>query len=436
MATFVPWLRRWAALALALGAAAAQAVVTVNPNGVNVRANGPTTVFLTFQGLDANEVPLEAFWCGAVQPGVVGGAVTSSDPCVPGTLYGRLPLRHAQVRNSSSGGVANLTDIMTIPATVARRAYQDAAAGQASDFFYVRRFAGGVGGDRFVVVTCRMSAAGARTPLALLDVRLQFEGAAGRSVLPAVARGGALPRFAARILYNGTGELRGRWELVQPGDPEPTEDDLLTEATLPPEQRGAQRRWRLIERFQVFVPPGGELTIAGPDPQRIALDADGAYKLLLRVEASDDKEGLSNTGAGRLAASGGVAGFALPVLRFHVGTAAAAAASVAPAASAGLPDASGRIELLAPGVAADPPADLPLRFSWADVPGAALYRLDLQGDGKTLLAAFIKPGLEQFLAPGFVAAQRALQRRWRVVALDAAGQTLAESEWRALAGRP
>jgi hypothetical protein len=207
-------------LLLVLWLLPATAVVTVNPNGVNVRASGPSTVFLTFQALEPGEQPVEAFWCGAVQPGVVGGAVTTADPCVPGTLYGRLPLRHDQARISRSGSFTNLTDIMTIPATVARRAYQDAAAGQASDFFYVRRFAGGAGGERFVVVTCRMSAAGARTPLALLDVRLQFEGASGQR---GAAGGGAHGQPAATpggaVLYNGSGELRGRWELVQPGDP-------------------------------------------------------------------------------------------------------------------------------------------------------------------------------------------------------------------------
>ena len=409
----------------------AAAVVAVNPTGVNVRASGPTTVFLTFQALEPGEQPVEAIWCGAVQPGVVGGAVTTADPCLPGTLYGRLPLRHDQARLSRSGALTNLTDIMTIPATVARRAYQDAAAGQASDFFYVRRFAGGAGGERFVVVTCRMSAAGARSPLALLDVRLQFEGASAQAVLPAVARtaqGGELPRFAARILYNGTGELRGRWELVQPGDTEPTPEDLLTEGTLPPELRGTQRRWRLIERFQVFALPGGELSIPGPDPQRIALDADGPYQLLLRIEASDDKEGQSNTGGGRLATSGGVAGFALPVLRFYVG----AADQVAALAGRG----AASLELLAPGVGAAVPPDQALRFAWIDIDGAALYRLEVQGDGKPLFAAFVKPLVSQYVAPAFVAEQTAIERRWRVLALDAAGRVLAQSDWRSLAGRP
>ncbi|NJO13448.1 MAG: hypothetical protein HC872_08285 [Gammaproteobacteria bacterium] len=150
-------IRHSLALALLIFSSVTEAVSTVNPNGVNVRSAGATTVFLTFQNLDPNERAIEAVWCGAVQPGVTGGSVTASDPCVPGTLFGRLPLRLDRSQGSSSGGVANLTDVMTIPASVARRAYQAAAEGAASDFYYVRRFSGGAGGDRWVTVTCRMA---------------------------------------------------------------------------------------------------------------------------------------------------------------------------------------------------------------------------------------------------------------------------------------
>lgn len=414
------------AAAALLAAAPAGAVLTVNPNGVNVRTSGPTTVFLTFQGLDPGEAPVDAFWCGAVRPGVVGGAVTSFDPCESGTLYGRLPQRHDQARFSRSGPLANLTDVMTIPAAVARRAYQDAAAGQPSDFYYVRRFAGGAAGDRYVVVTCRLSAAGARAPLALLDVRLRFEGASGDAVLPIVERGAALPRYSARILYSGTGELRGRWELVQPGDPEPKEDDLLTEATLPIELRGTQRRYLLIDRFSVFVPPGGVLELPGPDPRALPLAADGPYRILLRVEASDDKEGQSQTGGGRVVPSGGVAGFALPLLRFYVGAPGQAAAAVQGAAVQ-------RIELLAPGVAAAANATEPLVFAWVDVNGAAAYRVELQGDQRLLHAALVKPLVSRYTLPPQAREHGAADLRWRVTAVDASGREIGTSEWRSLA---
>jgi len=120
IAFFLVW--SWAGPGMAVG--------TVNPNGVNVRSNGPTTVFLTFQSLDPAERAVQAFWCGAVTGGVTGGSVNTVNPCVPGTIYGVLPLRNDQSQISASGTFRTLTDIMTIPSAVTRRAFQDAQAGQ------------------------------------------------------------------------------------------------------------------------------------------------------------------------------------------------------------------------------------------------------------------------------------------------------------------
>ncbi len=420
--------------ALAAGAPVG-AVTAVNPFGVSVRASGPTTVFLTFQNLDPGETAVEAFWCGELLPAVIAAnptlqlpfAVQTADPCVPGTVYGRLPLRLDRSRPSASGGVANFTDIMTIPASVARRAYQDAQAGLNSAFFYVRRFSGGIGGDKFVIVTCRMTGGGARVPLALMDVRLAFAEAAAGAVL-ALERGTVPPRFEARIRYNGTGTLKGRWEVVMPGDPEPTDEDLLTEATLPVERRALQRRYTLLDRFEQFLPPTGEAVIAGPDPRRVPHQSDGAYKILLRIEASDDKEADSNTGGGRIAHAGGVAGFPMPVLRYYVGSGAALEQLAA---------ATGTLRLIAPEAEARVKADAPLQFSFASGERAALLKLEVQADGATVLAALLAPQASDYTAPPFVLeANRGKPLRWRVVALDAAGAALAASPWRTVTVEP
>lgn len=414
-------------LATALLAPAAMAVTGVNPFGVNVRSSGPTTVFLTFQNLDAGEAPVEAFWCGELQPALMAAnpqlqfpvPVQATNPCLPGTIYGRLPQALDRARPSTGAGVANLTDIMTIPASVARRAFQDAQAGLNSAFFYVRRFAG-PGGDRFVVVTCRMAGGGARVPLALTEVRLGFLVEGTPPTVLVLARGQTPPRAAARVLYNGSGTLRGRWEVVLPGDPEPGEDDLLTEATLPPERRAAQRRWQVVERFDRLLPPTGEVLLPGPDPARLPTAADGQYKLLLRVEASDDREGRSDIGGGRQVAAGGVAGFPMPVLRYAVGGGGAGRA-VAPM-------------LLAP--AAHPAEGAPLEFAWVDTPGAALLRLEVQpaAGGPEVLSALVQPGVGRYAPPPWVVqARRGQALRWRVVALAADGAELATSDWRALA---
>lgn len=422
-----PWRKPLVAFLVALSAAGVQAVTAVNPFGVNVRASGASTVFLTFQNLDPGERTVEAYWCGELRPELMAVnpqlqlpvAVQSADPCLPGTVYGRLPASLDRARASRSGSFANLSDIMTIPPSVARRAYQDAQAGRHSAFFYVRRFVGPAG-ERFVVVTCRMGGGGARTPLALLEVRLAFDGEPVATVF-ALARGERPPRSSVRLHYNGSGTLRARWEVVQPGDPEPVEQDLLTEATLTAEQRPLQRRWRVVQRFEQFLPPTGDATLPGPDPALLPTDAEGPYKLLLRVEASDDKEARSDTGDGRLLAAGGVAGFPMPVLRYHVGSGTAAPA--APAA--------GDLTLLGPmpgrwsGEA--------LHFAWLDGDRGRWHRLEVEVDAQPALAAIVAPGTLSYTAPPWwLAAHRGRALRWRVVALDAAGEETARSAWRAL----
>src|SRR5439155_21742231 len=126
----------------------------------------------------------------------------------------------------------------------------------------------------------------------------------------------------ARIAYTGTGRLIGRWEVVLPGEEPPTSRDLLTEATLPLDQRGSQRRFTQLERFNVFLAPDGRATLPGPDMRLLPSAVEGTYRVLLRVEATDDCEGDSNladAGAGTgVVHSGAVAGFPLPVLRYVV----------------------------------------------------------------------------------------------------------------------
>lgn len=416
------------ALGLVLATGGAAAVSAVNPFGVNVSASAPTTVFLTFQALDPGERAVDAFWCGELQPALMAAnpnlqqpvPVQSSDPCLPGTVYGRLPLRLDRSRASGSPGASNLTDIMSIPSSVARRALQDARAGLNSAFFYVRRFSGGAGGDRWVVVTCRLAGGGARTPLALTEVRLAWQTPGTQPPVLVLGHGQQPPGLAARIRYNGSGVLRGRWEIVQPGDPEPGPDDLLSEATLPPEQRALRRRWTLIERFERQLMPTGETLLPGPDPARLPLALDGAYRLLLRIEASDDREASSDTGGGRIAIAGGAAGFAMPSLRLLV-VGAAPAAQRAPV-------------LLAPAAEAMADGDMPV-FTWSDGPVAVLLRWEMEPaeGGAEVLSALVRPGVGRYALPRWVAqAQRGRALRWRVAALDAQGGIVVSSGWRAV----
>jgi hypothetical protein len=398
--------------------------IRVNPKGVNVNANGATTVFLTFGGVGGRR-PAEAVWCGELIP----AAPDIGLKCDPATIYGSLPARYDLSTLSGNGGY---TDIMSIPPSIARRAYQAAQRGVEPRFFYVRRFVSTTGGpDEYVDVTCRLTGGGARTPFALTDVRLAFktETEASQSPVLFVKPGEALPPLHAEITYTGTGRLKGRWEVVMPGEVLPSARDLLTEATLPAEDRALQRRYTQLERFNVFLPPTGKHVLPGPDVPRLPTQLEGMYMVLLRVEASDDKEGdsdLASVGAGPdVVHSGAVAGFPLPTLRYLVGS-----GEGGPIAPAG----RGSLTPLLPSDEARLPADKPVEFSWTEPERATLYRLEVQdAPGQSVLAAVLPPHVGIYRAPSWLKDKVADGKlRWRIVALDRERRQVGETPWRTL----
>lgn len=404
-----------AALVLIVPRAAAAQGIRVDPTGVNVNTQGATTVFLTFGGLNGRQ-PAEALWCGELIP----AAPDIGFKCNPATIFGSLPLRFDRsVRDGR-----RFTDIMSIPPSVSRRAYQAAEAGAASAFFYVRRFVSPGGGpDEYVAVTCRLAGGGARVPLALLDVRLGFAADEPVLFLPA---GETPPPVSAQITYTGTGRLRGRWEVVLPGEELPTPQDLLPEASLPPDQRGLQRRYTPLDRFNVFLPPVGRMTLPGPDVARLPTSVDGTYFLLLRVEATDDKEAdsnLANAGAGQgIVHSGAVAGFPLPMLRYVV------QGGRRPAAE------PGALSLVAPVDGAVIGPEQSVDFAWSAPREAVVFRLDVQdAGGTTVHSALVGAGSTVYRAPPWLRDRAAGGTlRWRVTALDAGGRPLQFTGWRAL----
>lgn len=408
----------WLAVALAPACLAgrAEAQISRHPTGVNVNAQGATTVFLTFGNLDGY-VADEAIWCGEL----VSAAPDIGNMCDGSTIFGSLPLRFD---NSTTSGDDGFTDIMSIPPSVARRAYQAAESGDDSRFFYVRRFVDpdGVGPDQYVTVTCRLTGGGARVPLALLDVSLEF---ASRSEVQVVPAGQTAPPLSARILYNGTGRLQGRWEVVMPGDEPPTQQDLLTEATLPVELRGTQQRYTELERFNHFLPPTGEFVLPGPDVSRIPTEAEGLYQVVLRIEASADKEGDSNlaaAGAGvGTVRSGAVAGFPMPALRYYVGQPDVLVSEPTSSFQLLLPRSGHRI---GEGDAAV--------LSWSDAPSAVLYRVQVRTmAGEVVLSAVVESATTSYQAPPMLRGRASDGFEWRVVALGAGGARLSSTPWRA-----
>lgn len=393
--------------------------VKVSPNGVNVNANGATSVFVTFGGLN-NQVPAEACWCGEL----ISAAPAIGSKCNPATIFGCLPARYDQ---STLSGNHGFTDIMSIPVSVSRRAYQAAQDGVQSDFFYVRRFVSTKGGpDEYVSVSCRMASGGVSVPLALTDVSLNFD--VDKPVL-FVKSGEPLPPIRAEIAYNGTGRLVGRWEIVKPGDELPSARDLLTEGSLPVEERGAQRRYTQVSRFNVFLPPTGKYTLAGPDPSLLPSAVEGGYLVLLRVEVTDDKDGGANlgaAGAGKgFVTSGALAGFPMPVLRYFVGSSTRATAAKATTRSLGL---------LLPADNAEIEASRAVEFSWNADEQAALYRIEIEDpQGAPVLSALLQRGFEIYRAPSWLRDKTADGNlRWRVVALDGSGNRIGETQWHRL----
>jgi hypothetical protein len=407
-----------ACFAMLLTPTMATGQIRVNPTGVNVNAQGATTVLLTFGGLGEYR-PVEALWCRRVVP----AAPDIGLRCEPSTILGSLPIRYDQSRL----GAQSFTDIMSIPPSVTRRAYQAAEAGDNSGFFYVRRFTRPAGGpDQYVIVTCRMSGGGARVPFSLVDVQLAFD--VDTPVL-FVETGDQPPSLSARIVYNGTGRLKGRWEVALPGEELPSTRDLLTEASLPPEERGLQRRYSEAGRFNVFLSPGArQFTLPGPDPRRLPTHSDGTHYVLLRVEVSDDKEGDSNlaaAGAGTGVVHGGaVAGFPMPPLRYIVGGARSQGSSSQTPKG---------LSLVTPLENATASPGQPIDFTWTSLPQAALYRIEIETDAAVVLSAFVERGAVAYRAPEWLTTKVVDGRvRWRVVALDAAGHDVATSPWRRL----
>jgi hypothetical protein len=342
--------------------------------------------------------------------------------CDPATIFGSLPARFDLSKSSGSSG---FTDIMSIPPSVTRRAYQAAQDGAVSSFFYVRRFVNTTGGrDEYVPVTCRLSGGGARTPFALTDVKVSFEPRNSDNAIVQVRPGMKPPPIKAEIVYNGTGRLRGRWEVVLPGEQPPEDFDLLTEASLPIEQRAQQRRFTELSRFNLFLPPAGKYTLAGPDLSRVPVAIEGPYMVLLRIEATDDKEAdssLLSLGVGPgIVHSGAVAGFPLPVLRYYVGS--------------GQPHEITPMRLISPAENATVASGQTIDFNWTPMEGAVLYQLEIADHaGQVILSALMQPAMLNYRAPSWLSERvPGAEFQWRIVVLDKTGGKTLETPWQRL----
>lgn len=388
------------------------AQIKVDPQKVSVNASGATSVFLTCGGV-AGYVLVEAVWAGEIMDASPGIGMKA----VPGTIFGSLPSRY---NVSTSSGVNGFTAIMSIPPSITRRAYQAAAGGAASTFYFVCRFVSETGGpDVYVPVTCELGGGGARTPFSLTNVQLAFD---SEEPVTTVRPGETLPTFSATIAYTGTAALRGRWEIVRPGDEPPSEWDLLPEASLPIEQRSMQRRYLQVERFNVFLPPTGSYTLRGPDPSLLPTAVSGLHMVVLRIEPSQDVESVSDlaeVGAGPAPIpTGGAAGFSIPPLRYFVG--------------GGVPGRIPPLTLLSPKDLVTASESAALDLVWQEVRGGYLYRIVMLDPGNTVLhSAFLRSGARTYRFPPWLWTKTtANQIMWSVDVLDDGNGVIGKSEWR------
>ena len=402
------------AVSLLLAANAAAQEIRVSPSSVNAYSQGATTVFLTFSNV-VNKRPVDACWCGELVP----AAPALGFKCSPGAEFGCLPARYDQSRLSGT----TYTDILSIPPSVSRRAYIDAANGAEATFFYVRHFVSTVGGpDEFVPVTIRLAGNGAAVPFSITDVTLLW--GVDKPVL-LVRPDEKMPSIKAEITYTGTGRLVGRWEIVKPGEELPSERDLLTEASLPIEERGLQRRYTQLSRFNIFLPPVGKLTLPGPEWWRVPSHIEGLYVVLLRIEAAEDVNP-SLVAAGQAALpTGGVAGFSMPVLRYYVGGG---------SNPAGAGKSPGRLALMEPADNSVFARDDSVNFNWSAIDGTAFYRLEVEtGQAGLILSAILLGGVTAYRAPSWLKEKAGDEPiRWRVLAFDQSRNKTGETPSRTL----
>ncbi len=384
--------------------------IRVSPAEVNINANGATTILLTFNGLNRQRAA-DACWCERV----VSAAPDLGFKCEAAALLGCLPDRYDL---SAPTGNAGFNDVMSVPPSVARRAYQAAVDGAEPRVFYVRHFVSLAGGpDEYVAVSCRLMGGEALTPFALTDVKLAFD---GNPTIVFLKPGETPPALAAEIVYNGSGRLAGQWEVAQPGEDSPAAQDLLTEGSLSIEARAARRRFLPLDRFNLFLPPNGKVVVPGPDVSRFPTRIEGHYIVLLRIEAADDMQSQLDPNL----RGGAVAGFPLPVAHYYVGGA---------LNGPNLPK-TPAFDLTLPFDNANVPPGQPVDFGWTGFDGAALYRIEIEdGQGLLVLAALLRPGTTGYRAPSWLRERTNNgQVRWRVIALHQAGATIGETGWRSL----
>ena len=158
-------------------------------------------------------------------------------------------------------------------------------------------------------------------------VRVGFGDSIGGQTFVTVTSSQAIPTFNALLLYGGAGQLKARWEVIQPGDPDPSDFDVVPEEGLTALQMVQRHTYTLIDRASGYLAPTGSYLLRGPDVSRLPRSRLGTHRILLRLEA---------TGSGRSGT------FYIPFLTYRIqsdpvasGSASDASATTASSSSSG-----------------------------------------------------------------------------------------------------
>jgi hypothetical protein len=376
----------------ALPHAALGQTLAVFPTGVNVAITQPTAVPLTWIVKDPESG-------SARSP---QGLFRANSECT-GEIFGTVS---TPLTATVSKGVGLVAETLVIPQDVTNRTQARGIA----RFFYCRDFSLPSGPTLTANVTFRPGgSAFASFSIARIDLLFQNQ----RSEITTPLDTPDLQVFAD-IRYNGTGVLKGQWEILEPG--------LL-----------GSEGFRVLDRFERFIPFGDRVVIQRPQVPPLPTNIPGGYVVRLRVLDP------------ALAVS-------LPTARYFVETR-EHITRISP------------IRLVEPVAAALPPVK-EIQFRWQGITGAAQYRLEVveaepvpapgvesriaEGSptqtGPTaprqsqIIAELSKPGTTVLLAltPPKITTYRTrpdqlqkfrpgLSYAWRVQALDDKGQIIGES---------
>lgn len=381
-------------------------VAAVQSGIQSVSASGLAVVSIRYAVL-GSDTPLGGQFCTQLALDVPANGIANASPCTEGSVLGQIT-----DSNFMAAGTTG-RELLQIPSGITQLAYQRAVSSGRSQWYFVRQFASGV----YAVQKLRLSGQSANRVLTLTRAELAFREGRSAQAVAVVPVDGRVAPMSAVLDYQGSGLLRGRWEVVQPGDPEPTSLDLTPEAALSTSQRLQQQRYTTVGRFEQMIGAGSRLTVMGPPTAQLPTGTPGRYLILLRLEATptNTRGDIDTPGL-----DGGAAAFPMPVLTYYVQ---GASTAHAPLPKALQPLAT--IELQ-PMPRATEPGLLQLR--WKPLEQAALYRIEITDErGELVFAARIKADESSYQVPTRQLGATTGQMSWRVMALDAQGQVVARS---------